>query len=332
MKVVIQVKDRDTTRDIAMALLPDAQSRPKRDIIRFIEEARITASLEHPNIVPVHDIGVDTHGSPYFTMKLIKGENLASVIRKLHDGDPEYLENYTLDKLLLVFIKICNGVAFAHSKGVLHLDLKPENIQLGDFGEVIIMDWGLARVISEKEPDETASPEKDVPIFENRTSDGIRKGTPGYMAPEQAAGKNSEKDFRTDVYSLGAILYSMLTFQNPLRGTTLKEMLAETVNGMVVPPSKRAPDRIIPSSLEGCRDEGYGSEACRPLSGRKRSPERCACVSERSCDPCRTGNSVEKGAALYQETSDIGVVGECDAVSASSDGAVCDVGIFASAW
>ena len=250
MKVVIQVKDRDTTRDIAMALLPDAQSRPRRDIIRFIEEARITASLEHPNIVPVHDIGVDTHGSPYFTMKLIKGENLASVIRKLHDGDPEYLENYTLDKLLLVFIKICNGVAFAHSKGVLHLDLKPENIQLGDFGEVIIMDWGLAKVITEKEPDATAPPEMDFPVLENRTGDGIRKGTPGYMAPEQAAGKNSEKDFRTDVYSLGAILYSMLTFLNPLQGKTLKEMLAETINGIIVPPSKRAPDRIIPSSLE----------------------------------------------------------------------------------
>ncbi len=250
MKVVIQVKDRDTTRDIAMAILPDAQSRPRRDILRFIEEARITASLEHPNIVPVHDIGVDTHGSPYFTMKLIKGENLASVIRKLQEGDPDYLENYTLDKLLLVFIKICNGVAFAHSKGVLHLDLKPENIQLGDFGEVIIMDWGLARVISEKDPDETESPEKESPVFENRTSDGIRKGTPGYMAPEQAAGKNSEKDFRTDVYSLGAILYSMLTFRNPLRGTTLKEMLTETVNGMIEPPSKRAPDRIVPGGLE----------------------------------------------------------------------------------
>lgn len=250
MKVVIQVKDRDTTRDIAMAILPDAQSRPKRDILRFVEEARITASLEHPNIVPVHDIGVDQHGSPYFTMKLIKGENLASVIRKLHDGDPEYLENYTLDKLLLIYIKICNGVAFAHSKGVLHLDLKPENVQLGDFGEVIIMDWGLAKVITEKEADETASPETDFPILENDTRDGVRKGTPGYMAPEQAAGKNSEKDFRTDVYSLGAILYSMLTYRNPLRGKTLKEMLGETVNGMIVPPSKRAPERLIPSGLE----------------------------------------------------------------------------------
>ena len=208
MKVVIQVKDRDTTRNIAMAMLPDAQSRPKQDILRFIEEARITASLEHPNIVPVHDIGVDDYGSPYFTMKLIRGENLAAVLRKLHDRNPAYLERYTLDKLLRVFVKVCNGVAFAHSKGVLHLDLKPENIQLGDYGEVILMDWGLAKLVSLPEKDAPDKPEDDpLPQYSaGRTGDGIRKGTPGYMAPEQAAGKNSLKSFRTDIYALGAIL------------------------------------------------------------------------------------------------------------------------------
>jgi len=251
MKVVIQVKDRDTTRDIAMAILPDAQSRPKREIIRFIEEARITASLEHPNIVPVHDIGVDSNGSPYFTMKLIKGETLAAVLRKLHDGDPEYLENYTLDKLLLIYVKICNGIAFAHSKGVLHLDLKPENIQVGDFGEVIIMDWGLAKVITdtaELPVEETAEPKQ--PYVPGSTQDGVRKGTPGYMSPEQAAGKNSEKDFRTDVYALGAILYTMLTCENPLHGEDVSELIRETVQGDIIPPSKRVTGKLIPSGLE----------------------------------------------------------------------------------
>lgn len=252
MKVVIQVKDRDTTRNIAMAMLPDAQSRPKQDILRFIEEARITASLEHPNIVPVHDIGVDNYGSPYFTMKLIRGENLAAVLRKLHDRNPAYLERYTLDKLLRVFVKVCNGVAFAHSKGVLHLDLKPENIQLGDYGEVILMDWGLAKLVSLPEKDAPDKPEDDpLPQYSaGRTGDGIRKGTPGYMAPEQAAGKNSLKSFRTDIYALGAILYSILTFSNPLEGNDLKQLLVKTIRGEIVPPSQRAPDNFIPASLE----------------------------------------------------------------------------------
>lgn len=250
MKVVIQVKDRDTTRDIAMAMLPDAQSRPKQEILRFIEEARITASLEHPNIVPVHDIGVDDYGSPYFTMKLIRGETLASVLRKLHDGDPDYLENYSLDKLLRIFLKICNGVAFAHSKGVLHLDLKPENVQLGDYGEVILMDWGLAKLVSMPEKDSSAPLNTTLVFQDHKTGDGIRKGTPGYMAPEQAAGKNSQKSFRTDVYALGAILYSLLTYCNPLEGDDVRELLIATIKGAVVPPSRRTPERVIPAGIE----------------------------------------------------------------------------------
>ncbi len=256
MKVVMQVKDCDTTRDIAMALLPDAASRPMQDILRFVEEARITASLEHPNIVPVHDIGIDAAGAPYFTMKLLKGETLAAVLKKLEAKNPEYLEKYTLDKLLRVFLKICNAIAFAHSKGVLHLDLKPENVQLGDFGEVIVMDWGLARVVSEEKfaggDQELTETRKDaLKVAEGETLDGVRKGTPGYMAPEQAAGRNSEKDFQTDIYALGAILYSMATYLNPLpAGKELKDMLIDTVHGNIIPPKERAPERIIPTALE----------------------------------------------------------------------------------
>lgn len=269
MKVVIQVKDRDTTRDIAMAMLPNAGNRPKEEILRFIEEARITASLEHPNIVPVHDIGVDNYGSPYFTMKLIRGETLASVLRKLHDGDPEYLENYPLDKLLRIFLKVCNGVAFAHSKGVLHLDLKPENVQLGDYGEVILMDWGLARLVSVPEQNTDAAPDPAIPWTDNRTCDGVRKGTPGYMAPEQAAGKNSQKSFRTDVYSLGAILYSILTYCNPLEGNDVKKLLAATVRGAIVPPSQRVPGRLIPAGLEAVVLKAMALQPEKRYSGAK---------------------------------------------------------------
>lgn len=253
MKMVIQVKDRDTMRDIAMAVFPDAANRPAAETKRFIEEARITASLEHPNIVPVYDIGVDASGSPYFTMKLLRGETLASILKKMDAEDPEYKELYPLDTLLRIFIKVCNAVAFAHSKGVIHLDLKPENIQVGDFGEVLLMDFGLAKVIS-KSADHADDP---APVFTQQkiapglTLDGITKGTPGYMAPEQAAGRNSQKDFKTDIYALGAILYAIATCKNPLADRSdMKQMMMDTVNGKIIPPRERTPERLIPSALE----------------------------------------------------------------------------------
>lgn len=259
MKMVLQVMDRDTTRDIAMAVLPDAANRPKDDTLRFVQEARLTASLEHPNIVPVHDIGVDASGSPYFTMKLIRGETLDSLLTKLDEKIPLYVDSYKMDRLLRIFLKICHGVAFAHSKGVIHLDLKPQNIQIGDFGEVIIMDWGLAKVIT------SASQEKDTPVNTktdirksgdsdhaelNVTIDGVTKGTPGYMAPEQAAGRNSQRDVRTDIYALGAILYTIATRKAPLETTDVKTMLMDTMHGNIIPPRKRFPELEIPSALE----------------------------------------------------------------------------------
>ncbi len=261
MKMVLQVKDMDTTRDVAMAVLPDAAARPRRDIMRFVQEARITASLEHPNIVPVHDIGVDSSGAPYFTMKLLRGETLASVLEKLDNGVPEYVEAYNLTRLLRIFLKICYAIAFAHSRGVLHLDLKPENVQIGDFGEVLIMDWGLARVVKNGSADsesdsgtesgeELENESRDIPSGAFATVDGVMKGTPGYMAPEQAAGRNSLKDCRTDIYALGAILYAMATCKSPIENKSIKEMIRDTLSGNIIPPRERTPEREIPSALE----------------------------------------------------------------------------------
>ncbi|MBE6405956.1 MAG: hypothetical protein E7040_08045, partial [Lentisphaerae bacterium] len=196
---------------------------------------------------------IDANGAPYFTMKLLRGETLASVLKKLNAGDPEYKKLYTLPALLRIFNRVCDAVSFAHSKGVIHLDLKPENIQLGDFGEVLLMDFGLAKVISKADEDE----QKEAPVHTNQTYipgvtiDGISKGTPGYMAPEQAAGKNSLKDFRTDVYSLGAILYSIVTYQNPLsEQEDMKQMMLDTVQGRIVPPRERVPGRRVPYALD----------------------------------------------------------------------------------
>ncbi|MFA6102333.1 MAG: serine/threonine-protein kinase [Victivallaceae bacterium] len=255
MKAVIQVKDRDTTRNVAMAIIPDAADRPQSDINRFVQEARITARLEHPNIVPVHDIGVDTNGTPYFTMKLLRGRTLAAILRKLREDDYKTLKEFDLTRLLRIYVKVLNGVAFAHSKKVIHLDLKPDNIHVGDFGEVLILDWGLARFIGAAE-DIDDNYDGEMITFpgtgasSNITLDGITKGTPGYMAPEQAAGKNRLKDERTDIYALGALLYAMLTFESPLSGRPVNEMIAETIHGNISFPDAENQKRQLPAAMQ----------------------------------------------------------------------------------
>ena len=258
MKAVLQVSDKDTTRKVAMAIIPDFDDRPQIDINRFIREARITARLEHPNIVPIHDIGTDNNGSPYFTMKYLRGHSLAETFKKLHNGDPKILAKQTLPRLLRTFVKVANAIAFAHSKQIIHLDLKPENIHLGEFGEVLVLDWGLAKFIGKEDEFEEISniPDKFKEITQEAkplmTLDGVAKGTPGYMAPEQAAGKNKEKDERTDIYALGCILYAILTFENPLGNRKdIEKMLHDTVTGNIASPSQlKNPRRSIPPRLE----------------------------------------------------------------------------------
>ncbi|QSH40149.1 serine/threonine-protein kinase [Lentisphaerota bacterium ZTH] len=255
MKAILQVRDRDTTRSVAMAIIPDYDDRPREDVARFIREARITARLEHPNIVPIHDIGVDSSGSPYFTMKLLRGRTLSMILSKLKNGDEEVLENNSLPRLLRVFVKVCNAVAFAHSKNIIHLDLKPENIHIGDYGEVLVLDWGLAKFTDDK--DENISEKQDNPeelesSNQFMTLDGVAKGTPGYMAPEQAAGRNNSKDARTDIYAMGSILYAILTFESPLANRRdVKKILHDTVTGNIEAPSEiQNSFRPVPAALE----------------------------------------------------------------------------------
>ncbi|HSE43471.1 MAG TPA: serine/threonine-protein kinase [Acidobacteriota bacterium] len=168
---------------------------------RMWKEARILASLEHPGIVPIHDVGSLPDGRVFYAMKYVQGNRL-----------DEYLKNeITQAELLRVFEKICEAVAFANAHGVLHRDLKPENIMVGQFGEVLVMDWGIAKLLQESEQPVDSS---------SQTTDGVHTqkgtiiGTRGYMSPEQQQG-NLELDQRTDVYSLGAILYFLLTREHP---------------------------------------------------------------------------------------------------------------------
>ena len=218
MKGVLLVHDRDTGRDVAMAIMPDFRDRPVRDLNRFVREAKITAKLEHPNIVPVYDIGIDALGSPFFTMKYLQGSTLAVILRRLRSGDAEAAQDYPQYRLIQVFLRICNAVAFAHSRNICHFDLKPGNIHCGAFGDVQIIDWGLAGT--------------EIEVGKN----GQRIGTPGYMAPELLtpggkAGKAS------DIYALGGILYAILTLDSPFAGLPQQEVLRRTAAGKIEPPS-----------------------------------------------------------------------------------------------
>jgi len=273
---------------------------------RFVEEAQVTAQLEHPNIVPVHELDRAPDGTIYFTMKLVKGRSLADILTDIKDregGPPrermraacavacDKNRNHprpyalrgdeasdaprppapplpsgevarragegrqsdalpSLGDLLQMFLKVCDGVAFAHSRGVIHRDLKPANIMVGDFGEVLVMDWGLAKVsgredIRAADIIETSRLER----AETRTIEGSILGTPAYMAPEQAEGKLDKIDERSDVYSLGAILYEILTLERAIQGENKWQVLANVLNGRIVPPEKRAPDRQPPREL-----------------------------------------------------------------------------------
>ena len=243
MKTVLLVHDNDTDRDIAMALMPDFKERSGFDQERFVKEALLTAKLEHPNIVPVHDIGVDSTGSPYFTMKFLHGQSLETLLKKLKKGDPETVSQYGLERLLQIFTRICNAIEFAHSKGICHLDLKPSNISLGEYGEVQVIDWGLARPFNTIETHIT----KQLPNGQHVVS-----GTPGFMSPEQI---HNSLDIpvgkRSDIYSLGCILYSMLALSHPLEDCDLHETFRRTVTGNIPRPSKAAPeDRHVPSAIE----------------------------------------------------------------------------------
>ena len=192
---------------------------------RFLDEALVTGQLDHPGIVPVHDLGVDAQGRVFFTMKLVKGRDLRRVLRLVVDG----LDGWTLNRAVGVLRRVCEAVAYAHSKGVIHRDIKPANIMVGRYGETYLMDWGLARVLGgeplsqeqpavqpliEEEP-EAARGSGDDPDSWLFTQDGRVLGTPVYMSPEQARGDVAVVDERTDIYSLGAILYHLLSGRMP---------------------------------------------------------------------------------------------------------------------
>jgi formylglycine-generating enzyme required for sulfatase activity/tRNA A-37 threonylcarbamoyl transferase component Bud32 len=243
-------KDSLLGREVAIKSLKK-QFREQEEVVdRFLKEARGTAQLEHPNIMPVHEMGVMDELGVYFTMKKIQGENLKEILDRLEANTSFYIKKYPLNRLLEIFLSVCNGVAFAHSKGVIHRDLKPANIMIGEFGEVLILDWGLVKQLGDEAG---AASNVQLRMDElddgSHTLDGAISGTPNFMSPEQADGNISEIDFQSDVYSLGAILYNMLTCLPPFEKMQLRKLLENVREGNFLPPRKRRPDLAIPHEL-----------------------------------------------------------------------------------
>ena len=216
-----------TRRSVAMACLKLEQSIESRE--RFIREAHLTASLEHPNIMPVYDTGIDEEGAPFFTMKLIKGDDLDMLIKKHRPK----LDQWSIIERLSIFTAICEGMSYAHSHNILHLDLKPANIHIGEFGEVLICDWGLGKILFNENDQVDTELSIDPLLFNELTLDGDIKGTPGYMAPEQADIQLAPRTVATDIYMLGGILYTLIAGYPPIGGSTPENILDNTISGNI---------------------------------------------------------------------------------------------------
>ncbi|WOO43633.1 serine/threonine-protein kinase [Rubellicoccus peritrichatus] len=195
----------------------------------FLREAQLTASLAHPNIINIHDIDLGSEDEPYFSMDLMRGATLENFIVDRAFADSAGGSELKLNDYLDIFLKICDAIAYAHDEGVLHLDLKPANIYVNQFGEVVVGDWGLAKVVNQSKIYERLSDdlEVDLEAYSGNTLGGEIKGTPGFMAPEQAT-REAEKTIQTDVYALGAILYNILTRKPPFHGLASEEIVEQT--------------------------------------------------------------------------------------------------------
>ena len=227
MGSVFKAQDNDIGRAVAVKTLhPHLRSR--QGMVQFTEEVRTIGRLEHPNIVPIHDVGVDDDGGHYFVMKYVAGETLESVIDKLNEGNPEYHRHYTFERRVEIFVAILEAMHYAHSQGTIHRDIKPANIMVGSYGEVVVMDWGLAQSVRTADAADGAPkgeavatavlPESVQPETESgfeRTAQAGIMGTPAYMSPEQARGE--AVDERSDTYSLCVLLWELLCLRHYLR-------------------------------------------------------------------------------------------------------------------
>ena len=238
--------DRALDRRIALKTLHTHLRSSDAAVRLFLREARLTGLLDHPHIVPVYDIGERDSDHLYFSMKLVEGQTLGDVIRAIPRGP---LETSTLYALLDVLTKVCDALAFAHSRGVLHCDIKPANIMVGEFGQVYLMDWGIARLMG-TEPSPASAPSPGAAPAVASATDNSIIGTPCYMSPEQARGDRGKLDVRSDVFLLGSVLYEILTRRPPYSSSDRTETLSLAANGSFPAPRKIAKEGGVPPELE----------------------------------------------------------------------------------
>jgi serine/threonine protein kinase/formylglycine-generating enzyme required for sulfatase activity len=282
MGEIFTARDDTLGRVIAVKTLKPENQYSLDQIERIVREAKATAQLEHPNIVPIHSIGASPSKGIYFTMKRLRGDSLRHIITQMSQRNPAYTKVYTFHMRMSIFQKICQGISYAHSKGIIHRDLKPENILVGNYGEVTIIDWGLVKKMDSSYSSHVPTMQSPIEVYEmndqggfeddapysqsmdtamdaaavnlpicNLTRDGQLNGTPRFMSPEQIFGDVEAIDTRTDIYSLGIILYELLTFTNPFSDKHEEnEILNAVSRGQYRRPRQTAFGRDIPPELE----------------------------------------------------------------------------------
>jgi eukaryotic-like serine/threonine-protein kinase len=244
--------DSELHREVALKQILEKHADDQDSRQRFVAEAEITGGLEHPGVVPVYGLGADSFGRPYYAMRFIKGDSLKEAIARFHEHqalktDPGR-RSLELRKLLRRFADVCNAIDYAHSRGVIHRDIKPANIIVGKHGETLVVDWGLAKAVGRADPlvgEQTLAPTSG---GSSETLPGSALGTPAYMSPEQARGELNRLGPRSDVYSLGATLYCLLTGKPPFEGDDIGVILRAVQEGQFPRPSKH--DSVLDSALE----------------------------------------------------------------------------------
>lgn len=248
--VVLAATDSRLGRTVAMKLHGKGIEADHTEFQRFTHEAQVTGQLAHPGVVPVHDLGVLPDGRCYYTMKRIDGDTLRDVFSARRRGEEDALDRWPAARFAVVLLRVAQALAFAHDRGVVHRDVKPANIMVGDYGEVLLLDWGVARVLgsatSGQEPVSTWRWE----AASDLTMQGTVAGTPAYMPPEQANGDIAAIGPASDVYAVGVVLYEFLAHSRPFRGKTIREVLKAVLEDEVDAPSARRPRDWIPPELE----------------------------------------------------------------------------------
>lgn len=247
---LVRVCDRFLNREVILKSLK-SEHRDNPDVARrFLREARVTALIQHPATVPIYQMGRDPEGNPFFTMKEIRGDSLGKILRGVAAKDRAFDAFRSREVLIDLLIQVGQALAYAHECGVAHRDIKPDNVMVGAFGEVMVMDWGVAKILDGD--DDEADELKPPPTLEgdpDHTMYGKVYGTPRYMAPEQARG-HTDVDERVDIFSLGAVLYECLVHRPLVFGADREELLRKICEEPFVSPAKKEPYRMIPPELD----------------------------------------------------------------------------------